>query len=104
MVKPDGAGDGRPPIDDATGQSADASRWRSANATIEVAVGSPTGGGHPRNSVGNLFGDDLEVDELRAAEAGGDRNVGRVAPVAIRIRPILGVLWRASKVYQCPPR
>ena len=25
-------------------------------------------------------------------------------PVAIRIRPILGVLWRASKVYQCPPR
>jgi hypothetical protein len=41
---------------------------------------SPTSGRHSYNTVRHLFGDDLEVDEPRTAEAGGDCDVGRVAP------------------------
>ena len=58
---------------------------------------------HGRNLF-HLFGDHLEARERARAERGQDRDVGGVAPARHQDAADARMLWRASNVYQRPPR
>ena len=53
---------------------------------------------------GDLFGEHLEADELHGPNEVTIATSVASRPRAIKIRPMRGVLWRASNVYQRPPR